>query len=175
MKMNKTGLIAMLAAVIAASALPLVAAAHGPMAESAATFSEAPNPPKEQMPGMRPEHAMPGILSMPPYLRDLDLRDGQEDRIYAMLYEQAPRQRELAKLAFRSMDELRHLAFSDRYDSASARLLAESHARALASMTLMRAELDASIRTVLTPEQRRVLDEKVARLDAGAGKPVGRM
>ncbi len=169
MKSSKSGLLVFFLSVAGAVTLPIDAAAHGqpaepPMVSPDMEMQQQEMPPKGAM------KAMPGMLAIPPYLRNAGLSDVQEDRIYALLYDQAPRQRELIKFAFKSMTELRRLAFSERYDSATARALAESHARAIGNMALQRAELDAGIRAVLTMEQRKQIDERLARMEASGGR-----
>lgn len=154
----------LLAAAIAAIALPFAAGAHGP-ATDAAPAAACPMPSlglKTNMPA--PEMKFPGPvpggqLSLPPHLHGLNLNEAQQDGLFALMHEQAPRLRELAKSAFKAMDELRKLSASDRYDATQARSLADAHARALSDMVLMHAEQDAKLRALLAPEQRKRLDE----------------
>lgn len=105
-----------------------------------------------------PPHGLPGLP--PPMLERLQLSADQEDKVFALLHAQAPRQREAGKAAGAARDELRRLVESGRYDAARAKQLAAAHGQAVAEMLLLQAEADAQIRALLTPEQR-------ARLDAG--------
>ena len=152
------------AAIVAAIAMPLAASAHGPAADAAPGVA-CPMPPpgiKTAMPA--PDARFPGPFPvgqppLPPHLHGLNLSEAQQDGLFALMHEQAPRLRELSKAAAKAMDELRKLAASDRYDPAQARNLADVHARALSDMVLMHAEQDARQRALLTPEQRKRLDE----------------
>ena len=156
MKSSKSSLIVLLAT----AAFPLVAAAQGePFAGD-----RMPPPPCGAMPmhpgGMEnPGHPPSMMPPLPPYLRDVVLNEVQQDKVFSLLLAQAPRQREQAKAAFKSMEELRLLSTSDHFDVVKARGSADAHARALADMALLRAELDARIRALLTPEQRKQVDD----------------
>lgn len=141
-------------------ALPLAVMAHGPMADAPQNCPPTPHPgrPMALPPlGMLPEGPPPG--AMPPYLRRLELTEAQQDKLFSLMHQQAPNEREQLKAAFKAMEELRRLSASDRFDVRQARALAEAQAQALAQVALMHAELDANVRALLTPEQRKELDD----------------
>ena len=100
-----------------------------------------------------PRGSIPGEAPLPPYLHAVELTDAQEDQIFSLVHSQAPGVREKARAASKAMAELHELSLSEQFDPTKARELADAHARALADIALMRAEMDAKIRTLLTAEQ----------------------
>jgi Spy/CpxP family protein refolding chaperone len=166
-----------LAAAAVAISLPLSAMAQGPAVRPGA-MAQGPHggpmmPPPPGGPMMPPPHGMfphgmPG-LAPPPMLHGVELTEPQQDKLFELMLAQAPAERARAKEAAKALDELRRLATLDRFDTDRARSLAETHGRALAQLALMRAELDARLRALLTPEQRKQLDEARARADSHPG------
>ena len=110
-------------------------------------------------PRMSSDAPPPGLMPQLPFLRGVELTEAQEDRMFELLMAQAPVERAKVKKAFKAMDELRRLASSDRFDVDKARVLAETHASTLVQLALTRAELEANVRALLTPEQRKQLDD----------------
>lgn len=98
-----------------------------------------------------------------PMLRGLDLSAEQRDRIFELRHAQQPRQREQMKQLRASREALHDLARSDSFDAAQARTLADQHAKAVSEMAMTRAEFASKLRALLTPEQRKTLDERRAR------------
>jgi Spy/CpxP family protein refolding chaperone len=171
MKSSKSSLIILLAA----AAIPLAAAAHAPLGEPFAG-DRMPPPPCGAMPmhpgGMEnPGHPPSMMPPLPLYLRDVVLNEAQQDKVFSLLLAQAPRQREQAKAAFKTMEELRLLSTSDHFDVVKARGSADAHAHAVADMALLRAELDAGIRALLTPEQRKQIDDGRNRFEGAPNRP----
>lgn len=158
-----------LAASAVAVALPLAVMAHG-----AGTGPQGCPPPHiggpmvPPPPGLLPALPPAGHMPMPPYLHDIELTEAQRDKLFALMHEQAPGEREQMKAAFKAMNELRRLAAMDRFDADQARQLADAHAQALSRVAMMHAELEAKLRALLTPEQRKQLDD--VRELAGARK-----
>lgn len=113
--------------------------------------------------------AAEGMRHMGP-LSGLDLSEEQRDKAFALMHEQAPRLREAAKAHASAHDALRKFAMSDSYDAAAARKLADEVARAEADMSLLRAEMGAKMRQLLTPEQRKQFDAKLASDEPGRGE-----
>jgi len=116
-------------------------------------------PPLGMMPPLRGIMPPPGAAPMPPFLRDIQLTDAQQDKLFALVHAQAPFERAKAREASKALDELQGLAASDHFDAEKARALADTHAQALAQLALMHAELGAKMRAILTPEQRKQLDD----------------
>ncbi|BAO28308.1 Spy/CpxP family protein refolding chaperone [Sulfuritalea hydrogenivorans] len=145
-----------------AIALPLAVTAHGPMGDSSESCPPTPHtgdPMALPPPGRFPVAPLPGAMPMPPYLHGLELTEAQRDKLFALMHDQAPNERDQLKRALRAMEDLRRLVTADRFDVDKARILAETHGQALAQLALMHAELDARMRTLLTPEQRQQLDD----------------
>lgn len=101
-----------------------------------------------------------------PFLRELNLTEGQRDQIFKVFHEQAPIIREKAKEIRKSHEELRTLTFSAQYDEGKVKALAEQGARAAAEMAELRAANLNKVYQILTPEQRKKADERKAEFEA---------
>jgi Spy/CpxP family protein refolding chaperone len=109
------------------------------------------------------------------FLRGLDLSDAQQDKVFELRHAQAPAERAKRKAAREAMQGLRTLAMSDAYDAKKAKELAQTHAQAMVELAVMRAEFAQKVRALLTPEQRKLADERLAqRAGAGDGPGPGR-
>jgi hypothetical protein len=169
MTMNRYQWLKVLAMGTAVIGLPMAVMAHGPMGnapQDCPPLSHLGGPmalpphnlfPKVPVPGMFPELPPPG--AMPPFLRGLTLTEAQEDKVFALMHAGIPGVRDQLKAGFKAMEELRALAASDNFDAEKARRLAETQAKAMAQVALMHAELDAKVRAILTPEQRKQFDD----------------
>ena len=104
-------------------------------------------------PGMPPA-MFAGLGPLPPYLRGLSLSDDQQDRIFSILHEQAPRMRLQVRAAHKAREQLRQLATAEKYDENQAKSLAEAGGKAESEIALMRAQADHDIAALLTPYQR---------------------
>jgi len=105
-------------------------------------------------------HAMMG-------LRGLNLTEAQRDQVFKIHHDQASAVHEQMKVVERSRQDLRQLAMADRFDEARARQIADTQAKALANLAVMRAQTMARVREILTPEQRQQLDQARARRAPG--------
>lgn len=115
-------------------------------------------PPGGPMPGrpvrgMLPPQGFPDS-PLPPFLRGINLTEEQLDKIFSIQHAQAPLLREKAKAAHKTHEELLVMVTSERYDEPTAKGLAETSARALADLGLLRATTDRQIYALLTAEQR---------------------
>lgn len=151
--MNKRTLIHFMIASSIALGLPLAAGAR-PMMDG----PEGCGSPMEMM----GERGMPGGNHLPPFLRDLKLSEAQRDRIFDLMQAQAPAMREQARAMRKSQMELRQLGLSDGYSEAKAKSLADASAQAMARMGQMQASASHQVYQLLTPEQRRQLEERQA-------------
>ena len=147
----------------AAVTLPLTVLAHGPNPGHVPDTCAEDGPPQGGRmmppPGMFPGTPPPGMMLPLPYLNGLDLSETQRDKLFELMLAQAPLERASAKEALKAMDDLRRLAVSDKFDADKARTLADTHAKALSQVILMHAELDAKVRILLTPTQRKLFDD----------------
>jgi Spy/CpxP family protein refolding chaperone len=162
-----------LAAAAVLLALPLAALAQGPSREC---FDNMPPPhfggqPGQPAPGMF--GAAPSQGGLPPHLHGIELSEVQQDKLFALRHEQAPKERELRKAADKARDNLRRLASADFFDGKQAQALAASHGQALGQLALMQAESDFKLRALLTPEQRNQIEQARGN-DEPRGEPESR-
>lgn len=94
------------------------------------------------------------------WLRGLDLTEAQRDQVFKIFYEQEPVLREHAKAAREASRELHAAATSPNFDRARARALADTQAKAMAEMALLRADAMSRVAAILTPEQREKLQQR---------------
>lgn len=109
---------------------------------------------------------MPGIMEEmppPPFLHGLSLSDDQRDRIFDLMHAQAPTMHDQAKAIHKTLIELRRLSMSGEYSETRAKVLAEANAQAIAVMAQMHARTDNQIYQILTPEQRKQVEEQKTR------------
>lgn len=101
-----------------------------------------------------------------PFLRELKLTENQRDQIFKVFHEQAPIIREKAKEIRKSHEALRALTFSAQYDEGKVKALAEQGAKAAAELAELRAANLNKVYQILTPEQRKKVDERKAEFEA---------
>jgi protein CpxP len=109
----------------------------------------------DERPGPMPSHGM-GMHRM---LRHLDLSDAQRDQVFKIFHDQSPAMRSRMKAARAAREDLEKLASASGFDRERARAIADTEAKAIADVEVMRAESMARVREVLTPEQRAKLDQ----------------
>lgn len=131
----------------------LLATALGAPLAANAQHGPGPGPGAGPGPGPGPRMEGPGA-GLPPFLREVELSEAQQDKVFAATYAQAPLLREQQKIAFKAHEQLRELAASNHYDDAKAVGLANGAAQAMATISLQRARLEQQLLAVLTPEQR---------------------
>jgi periplasmic protein CpxP/Spy len=100
-----------------------------------------------------------GFGAPPPFLRGLHLTDEQQDKVFAIVYAAAPAMRDQAKALRKAHEALHELNESGQYDENRVKGLADSAAKADSQLTVMRVRTDHEIYALLTPEQRKQLDE----------------
>lgn len=115
----------------------------------------APPPPCGEMPppplfeaGMPPPDRVrpPEPPRFPPPPR---LSETQRDQVFAIVYPLEPKFRELTRTIGKTRAALNELVTSERYDEAEARALADTYARAVADLVVLRAQVAHRIRGVL--------------------------
>ena len=110
----------------------------------------------------------PAAVAQPPmgwpapmmHLRALGLTEAQHDEVFRIFHEQAPALHEQMKQARHAREELSKLARAERFDTERVRELAAAEAKALAELSVLRAQAMHRVRAILTPEQRAKLDER---------------
>lgn len=165
MKMYPTFLSGCLLAFSLTATLPRLAHADpatGTASRPPLPFLLAAAAPQGQAPELPPMHHRPCEMGMPPFgepplpplLHGIKLSEAQQDQVFAILHELAPRLREQAKIARHSGEALRALAVAPNFDEAKARSLAQSEAKARAELGLLIARSDSQLLALLTAEQR---------------------
>jgi len=158
--MNKNKLTQLFLA--AAMALPLAASAE----EAVQPVGGRPpmGGPHGAMPGGHPGHfGAPGM----PFLHGLDLSDSQEDKIFQLMHSQAPYLHEQQRAHEKAMRALHDMRNADKFDDAAAAKLAQAAAQAQANLMLAHIRTHQKVLALLTPEQRKQLDERMARPQRG--------
>src|SRR3954466_6788151 len=92
-------------------------------------------------------------------LQALNLSEAQRDQIFKIHHDQAPAFRDQMKKVRTSREELDKLARADKLDQAAVRRAADSQAKAVSDLAVLRAQTANQVRQVLTPEQRTKLDQ----------------
>jgi len=95
---------------------------------------------------------------VPPFLRGLDLSEAQQDRVFAILHAEVPKQRELDKAERRAGEALRDLAHAPALDQTRAAASAQALGQAIADQEMLHLQTSAELMAVLTPPQRAQLD-----------------
>ncbi|MYN03766.1 periplasmic heavy metal sensor [Pseudoduganella sp. DS3] len=103
----------------------------------------------------------------PHFLRGLDLSDSQEDKLFQLMHGQEPYLREQRRAHEKAMDALHDMRSADKFDDAAAVKLAQAAAQAQANITLARVRTHQKVLALLTPEQRKQLEERKARPHRG--------
>jgi Spy/CpxP family protein refolding chaperone len=93
------------------------------------------------------------------HMRELNLTEQQRDQIFKIHHDSVPPMREQMKQVQKARDDLRQVAMADKFDEAKARQAADTQAKAMANMAVMRAQTMNRVRQVLTPEQRQKMDQ----------------
>jgi Spy/CpxP family protein refolding chaperone len=138
------------------TAMPIFAfACEAPMPQGAMP------PPGHMMGGMPHMEKLPPQLEELARLKELDLSDVQQKKIFDVIYGQAPAIFENNRIAHRTMNELHQLAKSDKYDAAKARSLTDEHSKAMSALIYMHTETESKVWTILTESQRKRLVERM--------------
>ncbi len=153
--MNKSKMIQLMLA--AFMALPLAASAE----EGAPPEGDRPpfGGPRGEMPGGHPGRmGGPGM----PFLHGLALSDSQEDKIFQLMHGQEPYLHEQQRAHEKAMRALHEMRNADKFDDAAAAKLAQAAAQAQANLMLAHMRTHQKVLAVLTPEQRKQLDERAS-------------
>ncbi|HTT11371.1 MAG TPA: Spy/CpxP family protein refolding chaperone [Burkholderiaceae bacterium] len=93
---------------------------------------------------------------LPPYIR---LTEQQQDKLFDLRHAQAPALRAQFKELQKARAQLRALALADNYDEAQAKQIAARAAQARSEIDMMHVRLQHAAFAMLTPEQRKRIDE----------------
>jgi len=141
---------------------PVAAPTHAAFHERGSANEPGLPPPRDER-GGRPFGAALLGLPQPMWLGDIQLSEAQEDQLFKVLYAQLPTLHEQEKTLRHAHEELRALPFVDKYDAARVKTLTESIGRALATLELTKATTENRIFALLTPEQRKQVQEHLSR------------
>lgn len=106
------------------------------------------------------------VPPQPIFLRGLELSEAQRDEVFTILHDQMPEVRKKSRAIRVAQDKLQALASSTQYDNTRARALAETAAKEMMELSLLRARSDQMIYTLLNPAQRKQVDDMKARAEA---------
>ena len=99
-----------------------------------------------------------------PLLKGIELSEAQQDRLFAIMHEAAPKRREHGKAQRKAIEALRAASSADQFDDARAAAAAQALGAAVAAEELLRVRTDAQVMALLTPQQREQLrSERPAR------------
>jgi Spy/CpxP family protein refolding chaperone len=114
-------------------------------------------------------------LSLQAWLHGLGLTDAQRDKVFEIVHAQAPGLRQQAKAVRAARGELGALSTAATLDSAQLKAASDKLARALADMSESRVRTRNQIFQVLTPEQQKQVEAKLAQYDRKHGGHEGHM
>ena len=103
--------------------------------------------------------------------KSLDLNAEQQEKIKAIMDEHRTKVTPLRQSLDENRDKLRQAVKADTFDEAAVRSLAASQASAKTELMVERARMKSQIHALLTPEQRKLAEEK---MDRGMGHRGGR-
>ena len=152
----------------AAMALPLLARAEEampPEGDRAPMAGPRGDGPHGDFPGGHPggHFGAPGL----PFLHGLELSESQEDKLFQLMHNQAPYLREQQRAHEKAIRALHDKRDAEKFDDAAAARLAQAAAQAQANLTLSHIRTHQKVLALLTPEQRKQLDERKARYQRG--------
>lgn len=110
-----------------------------------------------------PRGGRPGLR----FLQGLDLSESQEEKLFQLMHSQAPYVHEQRVAHDKAMRALHEMGRDGKFDDAAAAKLAQAAAQAQANLTLSRIRTHQKVLALLTPEQRKQLDERKARQQRG--------
>ncbi|MCC2959290.1 periplasmic heavy metal sensor [Massilia sp. IC2-278] len=165
MSILRTAAAAFAATAFASAALAAPAAdAPPPGAPAAADFDPGPDFDRGPGPGPRgpgPRMGGPGL----PFLHGIDLSEGQEDRLFAIMHAQAPQLREQEKAERKALEALDAMRESGRVDDAKAAAQAKALGQAIAAQELLRVRTAAQVMALLTQQQKEAMERQRAPRD----------
>lgn len=96
------------------------------------------------------------------WLQQLDLSAEQRSKIQTIMQEQHKQRTEHMETMRHGMTELHQLAQAPQFDAAKAKQMTAEHGKQMGERMFEHLQTEAQVRAVLTPEQRKKLDEKTA-------------
>ncbi len=122
------------------------------------------------MPGMEAHQPMAGMGGQHGFamgLHSLNLSDEQHDKVFELMQSQMRQQHEAMRAGRKAQEELSKLAREPGFDAAKAKPLADQLGQIQAQQLLRQAQAESQLRALLTPEQRKALDERAGQREHG--------
>jgi Spy/CpxP family protein refolding chaperone len=110
------------------------------------------------------------MKGIPPHLAALNLSETQQDKMFELMHSQVPKARQADKQRQQLTAELHKLSNSVSYDEAKAKQISEKLAVIEKEYVLNRAAINHQVYQILTPEQRKQLDEMKTNYEEGFSK-----
>jgi periplasmic protein CpxP/Spy len=145
-------------------------AALSALSLSAFAWSQQGSCEQHGMPGKGEHHPMAGMghhHGMAKSLHRLNLSDEQHDKVFELMQSQMRQQHETMRASRKAQQALRQLSREPGFDAARAKALADELGQLQAQQQLRRAQTESQLRALLTPEQRKALDEAPAQSPRG--------
>lgn len=101
----------------------------------------------------------PGGPGGAPFMHGIELTEAQQDKIFAIHYAQEPVERDQHKIVEKSHEALHQMMESGKYDDAKAVALVQAATQAEAALMLAHLRTEQQLLAVLTPEQRKQMEE----------------
>lgn len=98
----------------------------------------------------------------PEFLRDIELSESQQQKIFSIMHAREPEEFEQAAALRKAHEALRAMSTSGEFDEARAAALAQAAGKASAGMALGRARAEAQVLALLTPDQRKQASRDLA-------------
>lgn len=120
--------------------------------------------------GADKQHEAFRMRGVPHHLAALNLSEAQQDKVFELMHAQMPTARQADKQRLQLTEELHKLSSSDTYNEAKAKQLSEKLAAIEKEVALNRATTNHQVYQILTPEQRKQLNEMKSRHEEGLSK-----
>ncbi len=121
-----------------------------------------------------PMAAMDGHHGLMMDLHRLKLSDEQHDKLFELMQSQRQQQHEAMRTGRKAQEELSRLTREPGFDAAKAKVLADELGQLKAQQLLRQAQAMSQLRALLTPEQRKALDEGAGQRQHGPRMMQGR-
>ncbi|TCV87497.1 Spy/CpxP family protein refolding chaperone [Sulfurirhabdus autotrophica] len=100
------------------------------------------------------------------HMRNLNLTDEQKSKIKTLEQSNSQAMQEKFKALRETKMEIRKISMSGNYDEAKVKALAESDAKNMAELTVLHARTSNQIYQLLTPEQRKQMEEQRSKFES---------
>jgi len=113
----------------------------------------------------RPMEMPPEFAPLPPFLHGIGLSEAQQDKIFLIVYNQAPVLRTLMKAERKNSEALHQMAFVSPFDEAKAKVVIAADLQTISEITMLHLKSEQQIIDLLTPEQRKKIEINHAKME----------